>query len=63
MTDAIFVVVVAILLYPFMVLLTAKLAAYGWLRGKQEFRLNKEKQDGDTTTKEETGAGIGQEKG
>ncbi len=61
MTDAIIVIVVAILLYPFVVLLTAKLAAYGWLRGKQEFS-KQENTDGDTTTKEETGAGLGQEK-
>ena len=43
-----------LLLYPFVVLLTAKLVAYGWCRGKEEFH-NQEKPNGNTREeKEET---------
>jgi len=54
MFDFATVAVIVIVLYPFVVLLTAKLAAYGWFRGKQEY--NKQQQeifDGDTKSEEE----------
>lgn len=59
MTDAwtavicIVVAIVGVLLYGIMVILTAKLAAYGWMRGKQMFN-SQENQNGDNETKEET---------
>lgn len=62
MTDTVVVVTWVVVItviafaYPFVILLTAKLAAWGWYRGRYIFTLdckNQEKQDGDKR-KEET---------
>ena len=59
------VMVVFIIAYPFAVMWTAKMAAWGWCRGQQLFHTDKEIQDGDATEEEtETKrTGLGQEKG
>ena len=48
------IVVIVIVVYPFVVLRTARLAAAGWFRGKQMFNSNQENENGDETKKEKT---------
>jgi len=44
--------------YPFWVILTFKLAAYGWFRGKQEFNKQEKLNGYDKAKEEETGTGL-----
>lgn len=50
--NTILITVAALILFPFSVYVTAKLAAYGACRGKQLFEQQRSKRDGEEKTRE-----------